>query len=66
MKIKGDYILREVAGSHLVVPIGMAVADFNGVITLNETGALLWKALESGADKQSLADAMMAEYEVDA
>ena len=35
MTIKGSFILREVAGSHVVVPVGASVVDFNGMITLN-------------------------------
>lgn len=65
MKIKDGYILREVADSYLVVAIGSAVKEFKGVITLNETGAFLWKALEKGADEQSLVSLLLESYEVE-
>lgn len=65
MKIKEGYILREVAGNFIVVAVGDAALDFNGVITLNETGALLWKALENGADEQGLLTELKKEYEID-
>jgi hypothetical protein len=39
MKIKSGYIMREVADNYVVVPTGQATVDFNGMITLNETGA---------------------------
>ena len=64
MKIKEGYILREVADNYLVVAVGGAVKDFKGVITLNETGAFLWKALEKGADEQSLVSSLLDEYDV--
>ena len=35
------------------------------MLTLNESGALLWQALEKGGDREALADALMAEYVVD-
>jgi hypothetical protein len=63
MKIKEGYLLREVAGSFVVVPVGNL--DFDGMITLNETGALLWKALEDGASEEDLTKAILAEYEID-
>ena len=66
MKIKEGFILREVAGSYIVVAVGNAVKDFNGVINLNETGAFLWKILEKGAEKEDLISALLAEYEVEA
>lgn len=40
MKIKKDFMLREIVGTWIVVPLGERVVDFNGMVTLNETGAL--------------------------
>ncbi len=65
MKISEGYELKEIAGSYVVLPTGAAAVDFNGIITLNETGVFLWKKLIDGADKQSLCDAICAEYEID-
>ncbi|MBO5067814.1 MAG: PqqD family protein [Clostridia bacterium] len=64
MKIKDGFILREVAGNYIVVAVGEAVKSFNGVINLNETGAFLWKILQTGGDEQSLITALLSEYEV--
>lgn len=64
MKIKEGYILREVAGNYVVVPLGKAALDFNGMITLNEMGAFLWKRLEQGTTKEELLEAVLSEYEV--
>lgn len=64
MKIKDGFILREVAGNFIVVAVGDAVKNFNGVINLNETGAFLWKILEKGGDEQSLVSALLSEYDV--
>ena len=60
MKVKEGFVLRSVAGSNVVVPVGAASVDFNGMITLNDSGAFLWRELEKGADVDSL-----REYEVD-
>lgn len=64
MKIKENYVLRQVADSWVVLPMGDAVADFNGMISLNETGALLWKKLEQGADLEALASLLTKTYDV--
>ncbi|SHO49566.1 PqqD family protein [Anaerocolumna xylanovorans] len=50
MKIKEGFLLREIAGSFVVVPIGQRVIDFNGLMSLNESGALLWSRLEKGVE----------------
>jgi hypothetical protein len=64
MKIKEGFVLREVAKSHIVVAVGPAVKTFNGIINLNPTSALLWKALEKGAEKQQLVELLLSEYDV--
>lgn len=65
MKIKEGYMLRAVAGSYAVVPMGKEAADFNGMITLNEMGAFLWERLEKGATREELLEAVLAEYDVE-
>lgn len=65
MKLKKDLVLRHVADTWLVLPLTTANVSFNGMITLNETGAMLWKALEAGANKTMLAELLMKEYAVD-
>ncbi len=65
MKIKEGFMLREVAGDTVVVPIGKATLDFNGMITLNETGAFLWKLLQNSANEEELINAMLKEYDAE-
>jgi hypothetical protein len=65
MKIKSDYMLREVAGTHVVVPTGRATVDFTGMISLNAAGAFLWKLLAEGKSEQELLAAMLEEYDVE-
>ena len=65
MKIKDGFVLREVAGSYIVVAVGEAVKNFNGIINLNETGAFLWEILAKGATKEELVAKLLEEYDVD-
>lgn len=66
MKIEKEYILREIADDYIIVPVGKAAMEFNGMITVNETGAFLWKILTKGSTKEELLHAMLEEYEVSA
>ncbi len=66
MRIKEGFMLREVAGVYVVVPVGERVIDFNGLMTLNDTGVFLWKTLEKGSGKKQMADMLCVEYEVSA
>ena len=64
MKLKDGFVLREIAGSFMVVPVGKRTQEVPGVIVLTESGALLWKKLEEGADEKDLVAALLDEYEV--
>lgn len=65
MKVRSDFVVRSVAGSNVVVPTGAATVDFNGIMTLNDTGMFLWGLLEKGAQKEDLLKAILSEYDVD-
>ena len=65
MKIKEGFVLRQVADNWVVLPVGQASVNFNGMLSLNESGVLLWQALEQGGDKDSLVEALLAEYNVE-
>lgn len=64
MRLKENFILKQVAGSYIVLPSGAATLDFNGMITLNESGVLLWNTLKDGCDINGLVDALTKEYNV--
>ena len=40
-----NFILREIAGEYILVPTGKELENFNGLATINGTGAFLWKLL---------------------
>lgn len=64
MRRNPDYLMREVADTVVVVPVGAATLNFSGMITLNATGAFLWQLLEQEQTIESLTAAIVAEYEV--
>lgn len=64
MKIKAGYILRKMVKRYAAVPVGSEAADFNGMITLNETGAFLWRKLEQDTDMDALIKALQKEYDI--
>lgn len=65
MKIGKGFLMREIAGKHVVIATGAAANDFNGIIKLNESATMLWHMLERGAEQDALVEAIVAAYEVD-
>lgn len=65
MKIKNGFAIRKIAGSNIVVPVGSTSLDFNGMITLNDTGAFLWNAFQQDTTVAAAAAALTDAYDVD-
>lgn len=64
MKIKENFALRQVAGTWVVLPLAQATLDFNGMLTLNDSGRFLWDLLVNGSTVEALATALTEEYDV--
>lgn len=47
MKINENFVLKSIAGEAVVMPVGEAVNKINGMIKLNPTAEIMWKALET-------------------
>ena len=65
MKRHPDYLLSEVAGTNVLIPIGKAVANFNELVSLNGMGVTVWNLLEEETTPDVIVDAILAEYDVD-
>ena len=65
MKIKDGFILRKIAGEDIVVPIGNNIADFNGIINLNESAAFLLRLLKEDTSTKNLVESLKKEYKID-
>jgi len=65
MEINGEFILREIAGDTILVPVGQTALKFNGIITLEPVGATIWKGLEAGMDFEGILATILDTFEVE-
>ena len=65
MKVQKEFVLREIAGDYVIIPTGKTVLTFNGLITVNEVGADLWKMLQSEVTFDDLLNGILETYDVD-
>lgn len=67
MRQKQGFVLREVCGEHVMVAESVETIDFNRIISLNGTAAMIWKKAEELGDftAEQLADALCETYDVD-
>jgi hypothetical protein len=65
MRRSVDFVLRNVGGENLLVPIGSKVMDLNGIIILNAVAAYIWELLALDLSLEELSDAVSAKFDVD-
>ena len=63
MKIKDGFVIRKVADCFVVINLGQELS-LSEMITLNETGALIWNSVNEGLEPQQIAEKLAEEYEV--
>ena len=66
MKVNPLFVLREIADEYVVIPVGEEADWLHGVLKLNEQGAFLWKLMEKDQTEESMFNALMNEYQVEA
>ena len=65
MKLKLEFVKREIAGECFLVPVGAAAKKYSGLFAMNEQAAFLWDKLPDAPDEAALTAALLEEYEVE-
>ena len=68
MRIKNDFVLRELCGESVIMGEGLKAIDFRKLLALNETAAWIWKEAQAQGDftVESLTERLCEEYDVTA
>ena len=64
MKRNPNFIMSEIAGMNILVPVGTATANFNSVISLGGIGGDIWTLLENEISRDELVKKILSEYDV--
>ena len=66
MRIKKDFVLREVCGENVIMGENLKAIDFRKILSLNESAAWLWKEAKAQGDFtiESLTARLCEEYDV--
>ena len=66
MRIKNDFVLREVCGENVIMCEGLKAIDFRKILALNKSAAWLWKEAQAQGDftVESLTERLCDEYDV--
>ena len=63
MRIKKELILRCVAGDTILIPVGQAAMEHNGLFLLNPVSARIWQGIEEGLTQQQILQNLLDEFD---
>ncbi|HAV19146.1 MAG TPA: PqqD family protein [Erysipelotrichaceae bacterium] len=56
--------MREIAGESVLVSVGNGVADFCGIVKLNDSAKVIWSALQNGTSQEELIQALVNTFHI--
>ncbi len=65
MRIAKGFNLMNIAEQNIIVPVGIKNVNFNKMVSLNNSGAFLWRQLQEDKSEEALLQAMLEEYDID-
>lgn len=58
MKLRGEFVVRQVMDSIMAIPVGETARRFNGMILLNDVSRVIWKCLEQDTTLSAIVTAV--------
>ena len=65
MKAKSGFVLRNVAGEYILMPVGENIANYKGSVIFNKVSAFIWEKLEEPVSREDLLAAVLGEFDVE-
>ena len=66
MKLRGEFVVRQVMDNIVAIPVGQTALRLNGMILLNNVSKIIWDCLEQGTDLESVVKAVTDAFDVSA
>lgn len=64
MKQNPDFVMCDVAGKHVLMPLARAAVNLDGMISLNEVGLTVWNSLAEEKSYEELLQMIVSDYSV--
>ena len=64
LNARSGYVLREIAGEYLLIPVELEDGSQSQMAVLNEVGAFLWELMKEPQTVDTMAKAITGEYEI--
>ena len=64
MKLRGEFVIRQVMDCVTAIPVGNTALQLNGMILLNDVSKVIWEALSDGSSLEEITAAVTDSFEV--
>lgn len=64
MKLASELVMREIAGETILIPVGELTKKYNGLLTMNDTGAFILGKLREECTFEMLLSGLLEEFDV--
>ena len=66
MKLRGEFVVRQVMDCVTAIPVGTTALALNGMILLNGVSRVIWECLTKGTTTREIVLAITEQFEVSA
>lgn len=66
MKLRGEFVVRQVMDNTVAIPVGQTALRMNGMILLNDVSKRIWDCLEQGTTLENAVQAVTDAFAVSA
>lgn len=64
MKLRGEFVVRQVMDCVAAIPVGATALQLNGMILLNDVSGVIWECLSKGSTLDEMVFAVTERFEV--
>lgn len=65
MKIVKEFVLREIAGECMLIPVGATTKEINGMISVSSSAKCIWENIEKVGGMEELIALILDEFDVE-
>ncbi len=64
MKLRGEFVVRQIMDSVVAIPVGQTALQLNGMVMLNDVSKVIWQCLEQETEPENIVAAVTEAFEV--
>ena len=64
MKLRGEFVVRQILDDTVAVPVGQTALELNGMILLNDVSRIIWTQLTQGTTPEGILQAVTDAFDV--